>query len=76
MKKHSSKDHFKAIDTYALERLKSRGDVFGWAPLESDKESRALLLIDKDTPIDSFPDSIAGVKLVLKSISRPEVQGS
>ena len=75
MKKGSSKNHFEAINSYALERLRSRGDVFGWAPLENDKEPSALLLVAKDSPLDSFPASIAGIKLVLKQISRMEVQG-
>ena len=74
MKKRSSKNHFETITGYALERVRSRGDLVRWAPLENDKGSGALLLVAKDSPLDSFPASIAGIKLVLKQISRMEVQ--
>ena len=73
MKYDHFKHQFEAINVYALERLRSRGDVYGWAPLENDEEPSALLLISQDTPADSFPASISGIRLVLKRISPPEV---
>jgi hypothetical protein len=74
MKKGSSKNRFEAVNNYALKRLRSQGDVFGWAPLENDKRPSALLLVAKDSQLDSFPASIAGIKLILKQISSTEVQ--
>jgi hypothetical protein len=74
MKKGSAKNRFEAVNNYALERLRSQGDVFGSAPLENEKRPSALLLVTKDSPLDSFPASIAGIRLILKQISRTEVQ--
>jgi hypothetical protein len=73
MKSNHFKNQFEPINAYAMDRLKSSGDVYGWAPLEDNEEPSALLLISQDTPLDSFPDNIAGIKLVLKRISPPEV---
>lgn len=62
---------YESVNAYALERLKSRGDVYGWMPSEGGESPEATLLISLDSPIDSFPDSLAGVRVRLQRVSAP-----
>jgi hypothetical protein len=55
-----------AVDEYVRTRLSSRGDVYGWARLEQAANPAALILADEAAPDDSFPETIGGVRIVLK----------
>ena len=65
---------FAEVGAYALERLRTRGDVYGWGPLEGGDQPRALLLVAPDAAPDSFPEKIAGVRLVIEVAEPLELQ--
>jgi len=67
-----SQQEYEAVNTYALKRRRERGDVYGWAPLGNDSAPQALLLVSKEAPLDSFPERISGIKLILRAIEAPE----
>jgi hypothetical protein len=69
------KRRFEAVNSYARARLQSKGDVYGWAPLEGDTPLRALLLVARSAPLESFPDEIRGVQIVLEPSDPPEMYG-
>jgi hypothetical protein len=68
----SDRQGFEAVNLYALQRIKNRGDVYGWAPLEEGPVPRAVLLISRDAPPESFPEEVSGVELVLKPVEEPK----
>jgi hypothetical protein len=67
-----NKRSFEDVDSYALERLREQGDVYGWMPLEGDLP-QAVLLISRSAAPSSFPDEIAGVHIRLEQIDPPAV---
>ena len=67
------KGRFEAVNSYALTRLQSKGDVYGWAPLEGDAPLQALLLVSRSAPLDSFPREIRGVQIILEPTDPPEM---
>jgi hypothetical protein len=64
---------YDAVNTYALTRLQSKGDVYGWAPLEGDAPLQALLLVSRNAPLESFPTEIRGVQIILEPTDPPQM---
>jgi hypothetical protein len=71
----SPQDDFAAVDEYARERVKTHGDLYGWAPLsELGEPPVAVLMVSDRSDLDSFPDKIGRVHIRLRPIRAPEPQ--
>lgn len=64
---------FAPVDEYARGRLSDRGDVYGWLPMvEEGRGSRAILLVNADADVASFPDRIGAVRIEVRPIPPPQ----
>jgi len=61
------------VDLYTQRRREDQGDVFGWLRTE-DKGEVALILVAESSNAESFPQEIAGIRVVVKKVSTPEKQ--
>ena len=63
---------YEVVNRYALDRVRTRGDVYGWGPIEHDGGPHALLLIAQDADPSSFPRVLSGIHLILKPVPPPQ----
>jgi len=61
------------VDQYARDRRDDRADLFGWSKSDG-MPDEAVFLIDESSDSTSFPESIAGIRILLKRVSTPEEQ--
>ena len=59
------------VERYTSRRSADRGDVYGW--FQSATEGPvAVILAALETPTDSFPEEIAGIRVRVERVPAPE----
>lgn len=73
LRQSSADPRFKAVDDYALQRMRERGDVYAWAPSGEGRLS-AILFISRAAATDSFPSRLGQVVIKVRAIDEPVLQ--
>lgn len=61
---------FREVERYYLERLRTRGDVYGWGAMATGLQPIARILAD---PLATeIPDRIGGIAIVVTRVTPPE----
>lgn len=67
---------FDAVDRWVRERIARHGDVYGWGPVQVGEQPIAVILVDDQVDSITFPTEIDGVKIGVRFVPKPEMQGS